>query len=43
MFERIRYQFHCLKGSGGNFNVSNDSVEIPIFKRIRLEFQYVKG
>ena len=31
------------KGKGSNSNVSKDKVRIPMFKRIRREYQCLKG
>ena len=43
MFERIKWEFQCLKGKDKNSNLQKDRVGIPVFKRTRLKFQCLKG
>ena len=35
----IRSEIQCLEGLGQNSHLSNDKVRIPVFGRIRSEFQ----
>ena len=48
MLERIRLEFQSLDGKGQNSNVYKDKAtnpifRIPMFGRIRLEFQCLNG